>query len=135
MVGLLTLTACTDLRGPSVPAQPGQTLETARQAVFACAPRAAQGGQNAVTGSYVTGILFGGILPGIIIAASNEEITRAHGEASAVDKCLAERGFQRRDLTAQEVQALNNSSGYARKRLLDHLVGGGSLATFRVPSI
>lgn len=134
LFGLLTLTACSDLPGPSVPSQPGANLASARQAVYACAHKAPGGGQNAVVGSYVGGVLFGGILLGPIVVASNEDNIRAHGEAGAVDRCLNRRGFERRDLTGAEVQALNRSVGDQRQRLLDHLVGGGALETFGTAS-
>ena len=127
---MLVLTACAKLPGPSVPMQAGQNLISARQAVNACARNAPSGGQNAVVGSYVGGVLFGGILLGPIIVASNVNNIRARGEADAVDRCLAERGFERRDLTAEEMRALNRSSRYQRELLLDHLVGGGSLQSF-----
>ena len=127
---LLALSACGHLPGPSVPAQAGQDLQSARQAVFACAPNAPQGGQNAVVGSYVGGVLFGGVVIGPIIVASNEDNIRANGEANAVDRCLAKSGFKRRDLTPQEVQALNGKTRSERQFLLDHLISGGTLATY-----
>ncbi len=130
ILGLLSLAACGDLPGPSVPAQPGQNLQSARQAVYACSANAARGGQNAVVSSYVGGVLFGGVLVGPIIVASNEGNIRAHGEAGAVDRCLNTRGFKRRDLTPAEVQALNRLSGSRRHQLLDHLISGQSLETF-----
>lgn len=127
---LMALGACGPLPGPSVPAQAGQNLHSARQAVYACAPYAPQGGKNAVVGSYVGGVLLGGLVVGPIIVASNEDNIRANGEANAVDRCLAKSGFKRRDLTPQEVQALNSRTPSERQLLLDHLVSGGSLATF-----
>ena len=130
LLGLLTLTACADLPGPSVPTQAGQNLASARQAVDTCAPNAPRGGQNAVVGSYVGGVLLGGILIGPIIVASNESRIRANGEANAVDRCLNKLGFERRDLTAGEVRALNSRTRYQRHLLLDHLIGGGSLQSF-----
>lgn len=127
---LLTLAACGPMPGPSVPAQSGQNLQTARQAVYACAPYAPQGGKNAVVGSYVGGVILGGIIVGPIIVASNETNIRANGEATAVDRCLAESGFKRRNLTPQEMQTLDSMSTNDRQRLLDHLINGGTLATF-----
>jgi hypothetical protein len=124
------LAACGDLPGPSVPSQPGQSLFAAREAVRACAPNAPQGGKNAVAGHYIGGVFLVGIIIGPAIVAANENNIRAHGEAGAVDNCLAKRGFERRDLTEAEVRALNQSYGEQRIALLDHLVGGGSLESF-----
>lgn len=130
IMGMLVLAACGELPGPSVPMQAGQNLASARQAVSLCAPNAPSGGQSAVVGGYISGVLLGGIVIGPIIVASNEDNIRAHGEANSVDQCLANRGFQRRDLTPEEMHALNNSSSYQRELLLDHLIGGGTLQSF-----
>ena len=128
LLGLLA--GCGDLPGPSVPSQPGQTLYAAREAVRACAPNGPQGGRNTVAGHYIGGVVLVGIIIGPVIVAANEDSIRAQGEANAVDKCLAKRGFVRRDLTDAEVLALNRSYGAERIALLDHLVGGGSLESF-----
>ena len=117
--------------GPSVPMQPGSSLQQARAAVQSCAPEAPAGGQSAVVGNYVGGVLWGGIVLGPLIVAANEDDIRAHGEANAVDRCLAKKGFTRRDLTQAEIAALENSTASGRLVLLDHLVGGGTLETFR----
>ena len=130
LFGVCFLAACGNLPGPSVPSQPGQSLFAAREAVHACAPNAPQGGRNAVTGHYIGGVFLVGIIIGPAIVAANEGNIRAHGEAGAVDKCLAKRGFERRDLTEAEVRALNRSYGEQRIALLNHLVGGGSLESF-----
>ncbi len=127
---LLVLSACSDLTGPSVPQQNGATLDAARAAVRACAPEAPQGGRGAVVGGYVTGVILGGIIVGPLVVVSVEDDIRAHGEASAVDRCLETRGFTRRDLTEEEVRLLNASTPQQRRLLLDHLVGGGTLSTF-----
>ncbi len=126
----LSLAACGDLPGPSVPMQTDQTLTAANAAIRSCAPNAPQGGKNAVVGNYVAGVLLGGLILGPVVVASNEDTIRARGEANAVDKCLAERGFQRRDLTAAEVSALNMRGPNARRDLLNHLVRGGTLENF-----
>ncbi len=126
----MCIAACGELPGPSVPMQSGQTLEAANSAIRACAPNAPQGGKNAVVGNYVAGVLLAGIIIGPIVVASNEDTIRAQGEANAVDKCLAQRGFQRRDLTAAEVTALNRRGPNARRDLLNHLVRGGTLENF-----
>lgn len=130
LLTLLILCGCGGLPGPSVPMQQGKTLELANAAIRACAQFAPRGGQNAIVGGYVTGVLLGGVIVGPIIVASNAENIRAQGEATAVDRCLANSGFIRRDLTPAEVSALNSSGPEQRRRLLDHLVGGGTLETF-----
>ena len=130
ILSTLLLTACGSLPGPSVPTQPGQSLQSARNAVSACARYAPKGGNNAVVGGYVAGVVLGGVLIGPIIVASNEKTIRANGEANAVDRCLAKQGFTRRDLTEAEMWALNNSGPNERIVLLNHLVGGGRIDTF-----
>ncbi len=125
----LLLAACAQPPGPSVPAQPGQTLAGARAAFAACVPAAQRGGQNYVVGNYVGSVIWGGLLLGPVIIAVNEEGIRRTGETSAIDQCLSRRGFQRRDLTAQEMAALNGATRYERQVILNHLIGGGSLAT------
>lgn len=130
LISLLLLTSCGSLPGPSVAMQQGKTLALANAAIHACAPYAPSGGKNAVVGSYVTGVLLVGIIVGPIIVSSNENNIRANGEASAVDRCLAKQGFKRRDLTPAEVSALNSRDIGQRQRLLDHLVNGGTLASF-----
>lgn len=127
--GLVFTTAC-DTPGPSVPSRSGESLHDARLAVENCAHLAEGGGRSRVAGNYVGGILLGGLILGPIVVASNEGVIRARGEAAAVDRCLAEQGFVRRDLTPQEVGALNRSTPQGRRALLDHLVGGGTLADF-----
>ena len=131
---LLVLAGCSDLPGPSVPAQNGATLDSARVALRACAPDGPQGGNNAVVGSYIGGVVLGGLIVGPLIVVANEDNIRSHGEANAVDRCLSERGFERRDLTEQEVRLLNASTPRQRLLLLDHLIAGGTLATFGAES-
>jgi hypothetical protein len=130
LLALLILCGCGGLPGPSVPMQQGQTLELANAAIRSCAQFAPRGGQNAIVGGYVTGVLLGGIIVGPIVVASNAENIRAQGEASAVDRCLGDSGFIRRDLTPAELSALNSSGPEQRRRLLDHLVSGGTLEVF-----
>lgn len=131
LAGTLILAACGDLPGPSVPTQPGHNLQSARNAVNACAPHAPGGGTSAVVGGYVTSVILAGIIIGPIVVASNEDTIHANGEANAVDHCLAKKGFTRRDLTDAEMAALNRSTPSGRIALLDHLVGGGTLDSFR----
>ena len=123
LLSVMFLTACASLPGPSVPMQQGQTLDRANAAIRACAPVAPRGGQNAVVGGYVTGVLLGGLVLGPILVASSESNIRAN----AVDTCLAKQGFTRRDLTAAEMAALNSSGQSERRRILNHLVSGGTL--------
>ena len=127
---LLAPGACDVVPGPSVPAQSGQNLQSARQAVNACAPIAPQGGKDRVVASYVSSVIFGGVIVGPVGVAINEDNIRANGEADAVDRCLAKTGYKRRDLTPQEMRALNSRNYDERRALLDHLIGGGTLATF-----
>lgn len=130
LVPVIALTACGQTKGPSVPYQPGANLADARQVVRACAPLADQGGQDAVSASYVTGALLGGLLLGPAVVAAAQYDIREWGKADAVDECLEKRGWQRRNLTAQETVRLNSLPYYQRQYLLDHLISGGSLATF-----
>ncbi|MDU9002383.1 hypothetical protein [Sedimentitalea todarodis] len=130
----LCASACAPLPGPSVPQQTGHTLQSARAAVQVCSADAPKGGSSAVAGGYVGGVLLGGILLGPIIVAANEDEIRAHGEYSAVDRCLAERGFRRRDLTKAEIDFLNKATHDQRQRFLDHLINGGTLTTFGAAS-
>lgn len=130
LIALLLLAACGDGPGPSVAMQPGMSLVAQNAAIRECAPFAQKGGQNAVAGTYVGSIVFNGILPGAVIGALSEDNVRAQGKAAAVDRCLATKGFQRRDLTPAEMGALNGRGPAERQRLLDHLISGGTLATF-----
>lgn len=130
-VAILSLAACSSNQGPAVPTRPGMSLYDARAAVDACQPAARPGGQGAVVGSYVFGILFLGLLVGGVAAAASEEQTRALGEADGVDRCLKDMGYERRKLTAEEFAAVNQASRYERERLLSHFVGGGTLQTYR----
>ncbi|PTX57154.1 hypothetical protein C8N43_1820 [Litoreibacter ponti] len=129
LLPLLLLAACAE-RGPAVPSQPGMNLADARQAFYSCLPEAPRSGQNAVVGSYVSSVLFGGIIIGPIGVALNEDQIRYNGEAGGVDRCLRKRGYQRRVLTDAEIAAVNSSTPATRGRLLNHLVGGGALDTF-----
>lgn len=124
---VMVLTGCAETPGPSVPSQPGKNLASAKVALASCQGVAQKGGRGAVTGSYVAGVLLGGVVVGPIIVASNQKNIRSNGEVRAVDRCLGEQGYVRRDLTAQEVQALNTSDAYQRELILDHLIGGGTL--------
>ncbi len=127
---VVSLAACSGYQGPSVPSQQGMNLYDAQTAVETCAVEAPRGGHGAVVGSYVFGILFFGVLVGTVGAAANQENTRLQGEADAVDKCLKELGYERRDLTAEEYAALKKLPDYQRKKLLSHFVSGGTLDTF-----
>ncbi|MFW2542071.1 hypothetical protein ACN2XU_05470 [Primorskyibacter sp. 2E107] len=117
--------------GPSVPSQPGKNLASARGALQACLPSAPEGGENALAASYLVGMAFGGVLLGPIVVASNQADIRYGGEVHAIDRCLGKQGYVRRDLTVEEVRALNGMDRTGRARLLDHLIGGGTLAGFR----
>lgn len=130
LIPVLAFAACGQTKGPSVPYQPGANLLDARKAVRACAPLAEKGGQDALTASYVTGALLGGFLLGPAVVTATQYDIREWGKADAVDDCMEKRGWERRNLTAQETTRLNSLPYYQRQYLLDHLIGGGSLATF-----
>ncbi|SHF14089.1 hypothetical protein SAMN05444273_10476 [Litoreibacter ascidiaceicola] len=132
LLPFLLLSACGDI-GPAVPSQAGMNLVDARQAFHSCLPNAPRAGQNAVVGSYVSSVVFGGILLGPIGVAINEDQIRYHGEASGVDRCLRKRGFKRRVLTKQEVATINSSPPTTRALLLNHFVAGGTLENFSAP--
>ena len=132
VAGLAALTACSP-PGPSVPFAAGQNMEVARAAVDSCAVFAPKGGQNRVTGAYVSTVLFTPIIlivPVAVGTAINEPVIRQRGEASAVDRCLKDSGFARRNLTTEEADALDAADLTTRSALLDHLVAGGQLETF-----
>ncbi len=128
---VLGLSACAKTPVPSVPAQPGKSISEAHEAVRICGPRAPAGGKNAVTGSYIGGVLWGGLIIGPAIIAANEHHIRANGERRAIDKCLEEQGYTRREMTPEEIKFLNALYGYQRQIFLDHLVTGGTLAGFK----
>ncbi|MEX0320000.1 MAG: hypothetical protein AB3N21_18740 [Ruegeria sp.] len=132
---LVLMTACGRLPGPSIPMQSGHNLHSARAAVQACSAHADRGGKSAVVGGYVSSIILAGVIVGPIVVASNQRSIRAHGEVDGVDRCLSKRGFERRDLTSNEVARLSNSTPEQRERILDHLVGGGNIDTFGLPSV
>ncbi|GLP87763.1 hypothetical protein [Tritonibacter mobilis] len=118
---------------PSVPTKTGSTVFEARQSLEFCAPQGPKGAKAAVTSSYIASMIFLGILPGAIIAASGEDHTRSQGALNAVDDCLEKQGFERRELTAKEAAAIKQRDRYAREMLLSHLVAGGTLADYQGP--
>ncbi|KAE9628327.1 hypothetical protein GP644_17005 [Parasedimentitalea maritima] len=124
------IAGCSGMLGPSVPFQKGKNFTSARTAVLSCAPNGPKGGKNAVVGSYVAGVLLGGLIVGPVVVASTEDSIRTSGAMSAVDRCLADLGYARRELTEHEVRVLNATSGEQRRLLLDHYVAGGSVETF-----
>lgn len=134
VASLTLLAACAETYGPSVPSQPGKSFLAARDAVRSCLPEAPRAGQQAVVAGYIAGTVMGGLIVGPTIVGIQQENIRYNGEASGVDNCLARAGYARRDLTPAEISALNQSSGSARLRLLDHLVSGGTLATLPRPA-
>ena len=129
VTGLAALTACGG-PGPSVPFAAGQNMEVARAAVDTCAVFAPRGGQRRVAVTYISSMIFTGIIPGAIGTAINEPTIRQYGEAAAVDRCLKDRGFTRRNLTKAEMSALDTADPNTRAKLLDHLVMGGQLQNF-----
>ncbi len=131
ILSVLALSACAVAADrPSIPSKPGESFLSAKNAVRACSFHAPQGGKDAVGLNYVGGLMING-LSGVVGTAMNEDRIRARGEVSAVDRCLRENGFDRRELSEAEEAALNRSGAAERTALLDHLVGGGTLETFR----
>ncbi|MBV7395185.1 hypothetical protein [Mameliella sediminis] len=125
------LTGCAaDVRGPSVPFQAGANLEGARAAFDACSLQAQKAGQSSLAGHYVGSVLWGGLVVGPIVVASNAPNLRYNGEINAMDRCMENRGFVRRDLTPAELRAVQRADAVTRRMLLDHLVGGGTLESF-----
>ncbi len=124
------LAACGPPPGPSVPYQPGKNLSAARTAVQSCVPAATKTGNGTIIGSYAASAVLGGVVVGPIIVATKHNKIRTNAEARGADKCLAKQGFVRRDLTVDEMRALNSHDQYVREALLDHLIGGGTLDTF-----
>jgi hypothetical protein len=88
----------------------GSNMETARRAVQMCSRMGPQGGRNALTGSYIAGVVFGGLVLGPVIVATNARAIQDDGARAAVDKCLNENGFQRRELSFEEVSAQSAGS-------------------------
>lgn len=130
----LVASACTTKPlGMSVPTQAGHNLHSARVAVDSCSQEADEGGNSAVIGGYATNILLWGILIGPAITAPIQDELRTQGEIDQVDRCLQERGFERRELSAGESFWVRNAFGEERERRLDHLVGGGTMETYGTP--
>jgi hypothetical protein len=121
------IAGCSQTYGPSVPSQPGKSFFAARDAYQKCLPTARATGQNTMTSSYIMSVLLGGLVLGPVIVASNQDGIRYSGEAGGLDKCLADAGYVRRDLTPQEIKILNNSFGERRMLLLDQLVAGETI--------
>lgn len=115
--------------GPSVPLRAGSDLDTARAAFQSCLGPAAQSGQTTLAGHYVGSVLWGGVVVGPIFVASNADALRYNGEVSGMDRCMNKNGFVRRDLTPQEMRALEGADPATRQAILNHLVAGGTLDT------
>lgn len=132
VLGALLLTAaCAPAPGPSVPQQPGKTIQDANAAFQICAPQGPVGARDHLTANYIVSVIWGGVLVGpITIAATAEEI-RDIGARNAIDRCLEDQGYQRRELSVEELTYLNQANGYERELFLNHLVAGGSLAAFQ----
>lgn len=105
-------------------------MDLAQAAYDACTVPAQKAGQSNLSGHYVGGVLVGGLIVGPIVVASNAPTLRYNGEIDGMDRCLKKHGFVRRDLTPEEMRALQRADRTTRQMLLDHLVGGGTLNTF-----
>lgn len=127
---LLSIAGCAQPPGPSIPQHESASLAEAKAALESCSSYAYSGGNAAVAANYVAGTAFGSILVGPIVVASNQQNIRKRGEAGAVDNCLARHGYTRRELSDAELQMLNKLGPYGREKLLDHLIGGGTLETY-----
>ena len=66
-----------------------------------------------------------------ICELSTSESWRMKARRRSVDKCLAEKGYQRRELTVEEQALLNRADLRQREFLLQHLMEGGTLQEFR----
>lgn len=126
---LVSMTAC-GAPGPSVPFAVGQNIDVARSAVDTCSVYGAGGANKRIQTMYITNMVLWGIIPGAIGTAVAEPRIRERGAASAVDNCLENRGFSRRNLTKDEVAVLDGADPTTRRKLLDHFVMGGQLETF-----
>jgi len=129
LIGIAVLAGCAGTPGPSVPYQQGHSIASAKAAVISCSPHAEKGGNSALVGSYVGGVLVAGVIGPLVVYAVHDDI-RDSGEAAAVDRCLSDLGYERRVLTAEEVRVLNQTFGERRRVLLDHLVSGGSIESY-----
>lgn len=133
-LAVLAVSACTTKPlEMSVPTQAGHNLHSARVAMNYCASEADEGGNAAVIGAYPTFILMTTPLIGTLAAYGTRGALRTQGEIDQVDRCMTDRGFERRDLTSAERQWLRESSGAERARRLDHLIAEGKIETYGVP--
>lgn len=131
LVSVVSLAACAQPVGPSVPTQAGKTIEDARFALESCKPRGPKGATENLVGAYAFGVILGGLILGPIVVASNTQEIKKEGARIAVDDCLEDQGYERRELTPQEVQFMNNLTSDQRQIFLDYMVEGGSLEGFR----
>lgn len=130
ILAVAVVAGCAEAPGPSVPFQSGKTLDDAKAAFETCAPQGPVGARQNLTTSYWFSPLWGGIIIGPLTIAATAEQIRENGARNAVDKCLMDQGYSRRELTAEEVKLLNQSDAYGRELFLEHLVAGGSLVAF-----
>lgn len=129
---LLATSACTTKPlETSLPTQSGHTLQSARVALDYCVTEADEGGNAAVIGSYPAFILMSSPLVGSALAYSGRHELRAQGELDQVNRCMSEHGFERRILTTDERQWLRDATGDERLGRMNHLVGGGTIETYR----
>ncbi|MEX0276595.1 MAG: hypothetical protein AB3N19_03680 [Ruegeria sp.] len=131
-LAMLALSACAAKPlEMSVPTQAGHNLHSAKVAVNSCITEADIGGNSAVIGGYATNILLFSPLIGTLVTVPIQDELRAQGEIDQVDRCMTRLGFERRNLSDGEQIWLNDSHGEERVRRLDHLVGGGTVETYR----
>ncbi len=131
VLGMLLLTAaCAPAPGPSVPQQPGKSIQDANAAFQICAPQGPVGARDHLTANYIVSVLWGGVIVGPLTVAATAEEIRDIGARNAIDHCLEEQGYERRELSVEELAYLNQANGYERELFLNHLVAGGDLASF-----
>lgn len=130
-VVVLALSACTTQSlSPSVPTKAGHNLNSARSALQDCIAQTPEGRKAALIGGYATNILLWGVILGPAVTAPIHDQLAEQGEIDQVNRCMEDRGFDRRHLTDGEQFWLNDSFGDERKRRLDHLVSGGTVSSY-----
>lgn len=130
-LAVLAISACTTKPlAQSVPTQAGHNMHSAKVALQDCIAETPEGRNAAVIGGYATNILLWGIIIGPAVTVPIEDQLAAQGEIDQVNRCMSDRGFERRNLTQGEQFWLQNAYGGERARRLDHLVSGGTIKSY-----
>lgn len=127
----VAVSACSVHKPRAVPMQPGKSVQEARDDLSSCARRAPEAGRKAVVANYAASPIWGGLVLGPLVIAAREKEVRKNGERRAVDRCLEQRGYQRRELTPEEEEFLNRGDTHQREFFLQHLMEGGTLESFK----